>query len=369
MAAKISEASKIGPTSAFFIPQAMQVGVGFISFQQIVTDSPEQDGWISVLINGLATLFVMWTMLSMLENEKKYGQADLFSLQCRLLGKRIGNIMNIVILCYICFYTITYLRGFIEILQVEVFPQLSTFYFSLMFCFIIWYVVMGGIRNIFGTCLLSFIYAVPVFLSLLFIIPHAHFSNLLPIMEHSPRAILSSSFMATHEFLGFEYLMFFYPFIKQTKHAKRWAYFGLLNALYIHLAIIIVTITFFSQGALQATIWPTMTYWKSIHFPLFEHIDIIFCIIMLWNLIPSTSVCSWAMTRGIKSICPKIKMKYSIYGILILIILITSLIQNGEQIKEVHRLLVPVGFIVVYLYIPFLSFIQWLKKRLSGDHT
>ncbi|MCO7175888.1 GerAB/ArcD/ProY family transporter [Sporolactobacillus kofuensis] len=364
---KINETHTVGPLAAFFIPQAMQIGVGFLSFASVVTKASGQDAWIAVLISGLSTLLVMWFILRLLENERKYGTPDLFSVHYRIFGKRIGAILNFLSFLYVIGFSVAYLRSIIEILQVEIFNQLSTLSFSILFCLIVWYIVIGGIRNILGVCLLSFIYLVPVFSTAIFVVPHAHFSNLLPIFDHGLQDILSSSFVSTFAYLGFEFLLFVYPFIKSPKDAKKWAYFGLLTTMYTYLMIVLLSILFFGQGELQNTIWPALTFWKSVRFPFLEHIDIICVIILLWNLVPVISLCSWVLARGIKFTFPNVKMKYSLIGILILTIVLTVLIQNGEQVKQVGALINNSGFIFIYLYIPLLLFCQWLKKILSGE--
>ncbi|MFT8317268.1 MAG: GerAB/ArcD/ProY family transporter [Sporolactobacillus sp.] len=365
---KINETHQVGPLSVFFFTNVMQIGIGFLSFQQIVTRFGHQDAWLSITLSGLSTLGVMWLILRLLENESHYGRADLFSIQYRIFGKWIGGLLNFLMLFHVFVFAVTFLRSYIEILQVWLFPQLPMLSFSILFCAIIWYVVMGGIRSISGVTLLSFIYMIPLFLSCIFVVPQAHLSNLLPIFDNNPKSIIISCFYATRNFLGFELILYYYPFIKQPKEAKKWAYFGLLTTLYIYLMVIILGILYFSRNEMQNTIWPTITFWKSVHFPLIEHIDIICIILLLWNLIPNISLCSWILTRGIKFTFPSIKMKYSLIAVLILFIIINECVQNGLQVKQLNDFYSLYGFCIIYFYIPLLLLAQWLKKK-WGQHA
>ncbi|CAM3270684.1 GerAB/ArcD/ProY family transporter [Sporolactobacillus spathodeae] len=363
----INDTHKAGPMAVFFLTQTMQIAIEFVFIQQLVTKDSQQDAWIAVLLGGLSTFPVMWLILRLLEKERRYGQADLFSIQRRIFGKLIGSMLNLIVSIYVFLYSVTYLRSLIELLQVEIFPQLSTLVFSVLFCLIVWYIVMGGFRNIVGVSLINFIYLLPLFLSNVFVVPHAHFSNLLPIMEHRPQQIFLSFFMNTHVYVGFEFILFYYPFIKKPEEAKKWAYFSLLTTLYIYLIFIILGIVYYSQGEVQKTIWPTLTFWKSIKFPFFEHVDIIFSIILLWSLIPLVSLCSWVLTRGIKFTFPKIKKKYSLIAILILTIVTAYLIRDGQQVMMLTRLFNIIGFIAIYCYIPLLFLCQWLKNLFTGE--
>ncbi|MFT8708848.1 MAG: GerAB/ArcD/ProY family transporter [Sporolactobacillus sp.] len=363
MASKISETHQSSPVSVYFITHVMQVGIGFLSFQQILTKYAQQDAWIALLICGLSALGIMWIILRLLENEASYGTADIFSIHHRLFGRWIGGLLNYLVLFHVLLFAVVFLRSYIEILQVWVFPHLSIVCFSVIFCLIVWYVVIGGMRSITGVCLLSFIYLLPLFLSSIFIAPQAHFESILPLFDHSPQSILHSSFQAVHNFLGFELIIYYYPFIKKPKEARKWAYFGMLTTLQLYFTLLILGILYFSNGALQNTIWPTITFWKSVHFPLLEHIDTICIIILLWNLIPNISLCSWSIARGIKATFPAIKMKHSLIGILIVIIIFCVFIKDGLEVKQINDLYNFYGFFLIYLYFPFLLAAQWIKKK------
>jgi spore germination protein (amino acid permease) len=362
---KISPAHQIAPVSAFFIPQVMQLGIGYLSFQQIVTKYSEQGGWVATLISGFIILGILWIILRLLENERQFGMPDLFSIHYRIFGSQIGAVLNLFVSVHVLIFSIIFLRSYIEIVQVWIFPQMSTFLFALIFCFIVWYIVIGGIRTISGVCLLSFIYLIPLSVLSLFIVPDAHFENLLPYFDHSPASLLRSCYQVTHDYLGLELILFFYPFISNPREARKWAFRSVLTTIYFYTTVMILTIVYFSQGELQNTIWPTVTYWKSVRFPLFEHIDIIAIVLMLWSLVPNISVCSWILARGVRFTAPKIKMKYALIVILALIITGTTMIRSGLQVKQINDVYTAYGAIIIYLYLPLLLLCQWIKKKLG----
>ncbi|MCQ2008715.1 MAG: GerAB/ArcD/ProY family transporter [Sporolactobacillus sp.] len=362
---KINPTHTIGPLSAFFLPQVMQIGIGFLSFQQIITKFSEQDGWLATLISGLSTLFVMWIILRLLENERHFGRPDIFSIHRRIFGPWIGNVLTFILMSHVLLFSFAFLRSYIEILQVWIFPQLNSFTFSIIFCCIVWYIVMGGLRTISGVCLLSFIYLIPLFILSIFIVPHAHYENLMPLFDHTPLSIMRSCYETTHDYLGFELILYFYPFISQPEKARKWAFRGVLTTIYIYTTILLLGIIYFSQGEMQNTIWPTITYWKSVRFPLFEHVDIIAIVILLWVLIPNICLCSWILARGIKFTFPAIKMKHSLIGILVVLITITCMVKNGLQVRTINNIYNGFGFIIIYFYLPLLLFCQWIKKKIG----
>lgn len=360
---KIKPAHQVGPVSAFFIPQVMQIGIGYLSFQQIITKYSQQDAWLASLISGALSLGILWVVLRLLENERQFGMPDLFSIHTRIFGRRIGTILNLFTVTHVLLFAIMSLRSYIEIVHVWVFPQMSTFLFSLIFCSIVWYIVSGGIRTITGVCLLSFIYLMPLSILTLFIVPHAQFANLQPFFDHSPVTLLKSCYELTHEYLGFELLLYIYPFISHPREARKWAFRSVLTTIYFYTTALILAIVYFSQGEMQNTIWPTVTYWKSVRFPLVEHIDIIAIVLLLWSLVPNICLCSWIIARAVKFTVPKIKMKYSLIVILALIIAGTTMIHSGLQVKKINDVYATYGALIIYIYLPILLFCQWIKKK------
>jgi spore germination protein (amino acid permease) len=363
---QISETQQLGPMSGFIIPHTMQISIGILSFQQLLSKNSGQDAWLACLIGGLFSLAIMWMILRLLENEQKFGRADLFSLHQRLFGKWLGGLLNFFVSAHVVLFGVVFLRSYIEILQVWIFPQLSVFTFTILFCLIVWYIVLGGIRIVGGICLLSFIYMIPLYMSTAFAVPEAYFSNLLPMFDHSPAPILISAFHTTHIYLGFELMLYFYPFIKRPQLAKKWCYFGILTSMYIYIILMLMGTVFFSRGEMRLTIWPTITFWKSISFPLLEHVDMIIIVYFMWALLPSVSMSAWIVSRCVKHTFPVIKQKYALVGVLLIFVIISDLIKNGEQVKFANDLYGNIGFFIVYAYIPFLLFYQWLMKKVRG---
>ena len=62
----------------------------------------------------------------------------------------------------------------------------------------------------------------PMFVVFFLVYPmkYAHFRNILPIFTHSPFDMLISAKHSALEFLGFETILIFYPFIEKGKSLK-----------------------------------------------------------------------------------------------------------------------------------------------------
>ncbi|MFX3618528.1 MAG: GerAB/ArcD/ProY family transporter [Sporolactobacillus sp.] len=364
MTDKINKAHQLSPLSAFFIPQSLQLGANLLLLPRPLVDYSFQDAWIGILISGFVSLAIMWLILRLLENEHVYGRADLFSIHRRLFGKWAGNILNFIFLGMVMLDLVRLLRYYTEIYQVWLFPNLSVFIFSSIICLIVGYIVLGGIRNIGGIALLSFIYLIPLFQTLNFTVPYLRFSNLLPMFDHTPLDILKSCYFGATAYLNFELIVFFYPFIGQPEKARKWAFFGMVTTIIIYLNLTVVGIMFSTQGAIQNSIWPFMSLLKTLQIPFFNHAEKLATVFFVWSLVPNICLSVWIVIRGIKFTFPIVNQKYLIVTVLALSVGLSLLITNGDQIRGANQLYGIIGVIFTYGYLPFLLICQWLNKKI-----
>ena len=97
---------------------------------------------------------------------------------------------------------------------------------------------------------------------------------------HSPFDMLISAKQSALEFLGFETILIFYPFIEKGKSLKRWAHAGIAFSTLIYVVLAIVSFMYYSEGQLNRTIWPTLTMLKIIKVPFIQRFEYI--IIFVW---------------------------------------------------------------------------------------
>ncbi|MCL1632771.1 spore germination protein [Sporolactobacillus sp. CPB3-1] len=364
----ISKAFQLSPISAFFLTFSLQLGSDFLKLPQPLIDQAGQDAWIGVLISGFATMGILWFIFRLLDHEKPYGRTDIFSIHRRLFGKKAGDVLNFILMGQVLLFLVCLLCTYSEIFQVWLFPNLSTLEFSIIICIITGYVVLGGIRNIGGLSFLYFLYMIPIFQSLNFTVPYLRFSNLLPVFDHSLSAIMEASYMGAKLYLGFELVIFYYPFFGQPDRARKWAYLGVLTSMILYLNLTIVGTAFATQGALTRTIWPFMALLKTLQIPFFNHAEKLATLFFVWSLIPDVCVCTWILTRGLNFSFPSMKQKYFMIAVLILSVLLTCSLQTGNQIRMINQLFGLTGTAIVYIYLPLLFLYQWFHKKVREQH-
>ena len=102
---------------------------------------------------------------------------------------------------------------------------------------------------------------------------YAHFRNILPIFTHSPFDMLISAKHSALEFLGFETILIFYPFIEKGKSLKDGPMLELLLLL-IYVVLAIVSFMYY-RGTIKPYYLAYFNDVKIIKVPLFSALNIL----------------------------------------------------------------------------------------------
>ncbi len=358
----VKEQFQVSPSFLFFLIHSVQVGVGLLGFQKYIVKGGGHDAWISVIASGLAVSILFWMCFYVLKREN----TDVIEIHRLYFGKWIGNLFNIILCLYFFSFAITIYRTYIEVLQVWMFPQLTTWSISLVYLPLIYYIISGGFRVITGIAFFGVILPFPLFFSLFYPLSLGEVNNILPILDHSFGELFTSFKTMTFSYLGFESILFFYPYIKNGPSSHKWGQAGLLFTTSLYTFLTIVTFVYFSQGQLLKTIWPTLTMAKIIEIPFIQRFEYI--VISLWLLVVLPAICTtlWCSVRGMRR---TFRGKSTAYLLVFMIILLAFSIffDNRKNIDILNNTVSQVGTYVIYLYIPFLFIFSIIRSKIKGS--
>ncbi|WP_071393623.1 GerAB/ArcD/ProY family transporter [Bacillus tuaregi] len=364
MKVSIPENKKIAPFLVFFTVHAMQTGIGILGFTRIIAKNAGHDGWISIIVTGLVIQLIIWMIYKM----AKVADGDILAIHSFILGKKLSKAICSLLIIYFCLLTVTVLRGFIEIVHVWMFPELSIFWFSVVFFILLNYIVNGGIRTVTGIAFFSVV--LPFYIVLLFFItiPYSDFTNLLPILDHPVSDILRGSRDMSLTVLGFETILIFYPFIKSPEKSRKWASLGNLYTILLCLYIAILTFSYFSENQLQKNAWPLLTMWKIIKMPFVERFEYIgianWCLIILPNACLAIWCASW-LAKQIFSL----RQKISVPALSVLCIIGTSLLLTREMVNILTDITAKIGLYFNFVYIPLLFLATIIAEKVKKRET
>lgn len=359
---RLSPKDMINAYLLFFVIHSAQVGVGVQGFQRIVFQDAGHDAWISVLLAGIATHIVAFCMIKTLE---VYGTNDLYGIQQDVFGKWIGNFLNAIYIlyCFVAFFSV--LRNYIEVIQAWIFPGLGTWFLSATLLVIIIYAFTGGLRVVVGVSFFSIVLALWIFPMLIFPLKFSNSESLFPILETDFISILKGAQSMTFTIIGFEILNVIYPFIKDKKNVRKHMHLGLLATTIIYLSVMLVSITYYSEGKLLKTIWATLTLFSFISFPFMERFE--FVAVCFWMLIILPNLCLylWAAFRGTIRLVKISETKF-VWIFSLLIFIGTLIVQTRTQIDTINTQFGKVAVYIVFVYPIILFIITMLKKKFTS---
>ncbi|KQL34351.1 GerAB/ArcD/ProY family transporter [Psychrobacillus sp. FJAT-21963] len=345
----------------FFVIHSAQIGVGIQGFQRIVYQDARHDSWISVLIAGFATHIVVFFMIKTLE---LYGSNDLYGIHQDVFGKFIGNLLNATYIFYCAMAFFSILRNYIEVIHTWIFPGLSTWFISSTLLLIIIYAFTGGLRVIVGVSFFSIILSIWLLPMLIFPLEFSTAANLLPILETKISSILNGARSMTFTIIGFEILNIIYPYIKEKEKVKKHAHLALLATTFVYLSVMLVSLTYYSEGKLLKTVWATLTLFSFISFPFIERFE--FAAVCYWMLIIIPNLCLylWAAYRGVTRIV-KISGNKFVWLFSFIILIGTLVVQSRIQINTINNQFAKVAFYIVFVYPIFLYLVAVVKKKFT----
>lgn len=342
---------------------SMQFGVGILGYARYITHFAGYDAWISILLSGVSTNIILYLIYKIIERGNKN---DMIAIHKELFGKWLGGLLNLIVLSYFFSYVVTILRSYIEIVQIWLFPQFPTWELSLLILLLVYTFVVGGFRTVTGMCFLSLVYGGFLLLLVYFPLEYAHFSNLLPLFNHSVPSLLRASKQMLLSFLGFELIFIYYPFIKNPDQSKKWAHAALMYTTFIYVILAIVIFIYFSERQLSHTIWSTLAMWKIVKLPIIERFEYFGLAIWLFVILPNICLGVWTVTRGLKQQF-SIRQIITLPFILTAILIITCLFKNRIVIDKLNTAVSMTGTTFIYFYIPILFIYQWLFLKVKKN--
>lgn len=360
----VPERLQVSPFLVLYLIMSMQIGIGVLGYQRIIAKAAGYDAWISVLGAGLSIHIIIWMIYKICA----VTNGDIVSANAYVFGKKIGNMISSIFVIYLVIFALAVLRTFIEVIQVWIFPEMSIFWFSAVFLLLSIYIVYGGFRTVTGIAFFGLVLPSYLLLTFGFALKFAEFRNLMPVLDHSAKELLSSAYNMSLTYIGFEIPIFFYPFIKDAPKSQKWAHLGVLLTTIIYTILAIITFSYFSEDQLAGSIWATLEMWKIVSMPFVERFEYIG--IANWNLIVLPNICIslWGSSMILKRAF-KLKQRKGVIIIALLCLVAITFFDDRATINFLNDWTGKIGFMVTFIYIPFLFIATMITKKVKKNEN
>jgi spore germination protein (amino acid permease) len=357
----VDEKYLISPFLIVPLMYVSMVGVGVLNFQRELAEHAGYNSYISVVLVGISIHLILWMIYKILRSNQE--GLDVTAINNACFGKIAGNIINFAIVLYFCFGAYIEFIGYIEVIQLWVFPSMNILPMSTILVSLIYYTVSGGFRSVTGLSflglLISGIFFIP---ENLLVLPYTHPLNLMPLFNHSITDILLSSKSMLFQFMGFEALLLFYPFIKSPAKSQKWAHLVVFFVTLMYLIIIIITFMYYSEGQLREIFWPTLNMLKIIEGSVFMRIEYLAISMWLIKFLAGISLSLWVSCRGMKNVF-QIKPRASLLAFLVGILILEYFVKDRNIFRWMAEFYSDVGLYFIYGYIPIMFVVTQVRKN------
>ena len=258
---------------------------GILSLPRIVAEEAGRDGWLSVLLGGIAMCAFAWFIWLLC---KRFPTKSLPELSMTILGKPMGILVSIVFALYVFGVGGIILRIFIELISTWVFIWTPPPVLLLGFLVPAVYASRMGAMTL-GR-LTEIITMVTACIMLLWLVPLSEFSilNLRPVGAEGIAAIASGAQEAFFSFLGVEVILVFFPLVREKKKVLQVTLqaLGAVTVLYMGITILTYGVLGVEHTVMQK--WPLMSYLRIGTLPFVQRIDALF--LFFWSTLIMTKI-------------------------------------------------------------------------------
>lgn len=344
----------------FFLLIQSQIGVALLSLPHAVQKSAKGDGWISTLIAGVAVqvmLIVYWQLL------KRFPTLMYTEITKKVAGRFLGNFLNIFI--YLNFILVGGLATilFIKLINLWLLPLTPGWMISALILTACIYLAVSDLKIIarffvLATTLILLLW----FTSVLSWFTPKEFQYVLPMGSSGMKNILLGSNNSLLAMLGFESLLFFFPFIIENKKGVlKTASMANLFITLFYTYFIFITLINFSTGQLTQMREPILNLLRGISYNMIDRIDLIF--LSVWMVPMATSIITYLFAAS-KSL--NLKKKNYPKTVIVngcILFLITLIPKDDDIITMFNQYVSFLSYVVVFLIPTLLLILSFLMKK------
>lgn len=344
----------------FFLLIQSQIGVALLSLPHAVQESAKGDGWISTIIAGLAVqvmLIVYWQLL------KRFPSLMYTEITKKVVGRFLGRFLNVFI--YLNFILVGGLATilFIKLINLWLLPLTPGWMISALILTACIYLAVSDLKIIarffvLATSLILLLW----FTSVVSWFPPKEFQYVLPIGSSGLKNILLGSNNSLLAMLGFEALLFFFPFIIENKKGvlKTVSMANLFITLF-YTYFIFITLISLSTDQLAQMREPILNLLRGISYNMIDRVDLIF--LSVWMVPMATSIITYLFAAS-KSLNLE-KKNYPKAVVLngCILFLITLIPKEDAIITLFNQYVSYLSYVVVFLIPTLLLILSFLMKK------
>jgi len=246
------------------------MGSGIITLPRTVAEAAGRDGWISILLAGVATWILAWFIWLLC---RKFPTKTLPEFSITILGRPLGIVFTVLYALYAFSIGGVALRIFAELTKtwVLIWTPGTVFLMGILIPSV--YISRLGASSM-GR-LMEIVTLLTVVVFLIWLVPLGEFNylNLLPVGAEGIVSILSGAQEGIFAFLGFEVMLVLFPFVINRHKVLRITFIALAVITLLYVGNIVLTYGLLGVEHTLREKWPLMNYLRVGTLPFFQRVD------------------------------------------------------------------------------------------------
>ncbi len=329
-----------------------------VQLPQFVAEHFGYNGWLAIPI---ISIFVLMH-IGLIYAAYRLGKGvSIFS----ILENGMPKILRIPLYFFLSFFWASFaifiLKNYLFIVKFLYFPDANINWFLLATIFLVFYLVISGIVPIVHMITLLFFLFAPLLLTLLYFIPHLSFLELTNFFFDAHGQWKHGILDIYISFLGFEVVLFLFPYIEKGAKGLRYVFYGHLFSTFIYMVLTIISFSFNSFQQLKTQLYPMINLLQYIEMEFIERIDSLFFLILFLRVFTTVVMYVWI---GMITFQRVLKWNTKLIAIILLCsgYLMTLPILNKFEINQYFSFLGSIQ-IVISLFLPCMMILLILLKR------
>ena len=303
-----------------FLIQNIMIGMGLLSISNSLSPVGYSQWWFPILFGIIANI----TLIPMIWLALQYRDDDLFDIHEKLLGKWISKILNSFLIIYATILFAAVIQNYLELIQIAILPERTITGHLLVIILLTVFIVKGGIKSLARFCILTFFIALGMVYFLRWGMVGGEISHLLPLFNFTGTEFWEATKKSYHSMVGYELLMFFFPYIREPEKAFKHASFGIWITSIVYLSVTTVAVMYFSEWQIEHSLFPILKLFQAVDLSFIERIDKIGITFWVFLILTTASAYLWVAKKGVDSVRNK-SSQYHIYAVAILTYIIINL--------------------------------------------
>jgi spore germination protein len=340
------------------------LGTGILTLPRAapeIVQSP--DVWISVILGGLIAI-IAGVIIAKLSQQ--FPQKTFFQYSQEIVGKWVGGLFSLLIVCYFLLTSGFQLRSMAEVVRYLLLEETPIWAIMMTFMWVGLYLIMGGINPI--ARLFEIILPITILLFLLVAFMSLkifEIDNIRPVLGTGFIPVLKGVKTTTLAFTGPEILLVVMAYMQNPNKAIKTVLVGVSVPLILYVITVVMVIGALSVDEVVTRTWPTLDLIRSFELTglIFERFDSLLLVIWIMQIFTTFTISFYVASLGLAQLSNK-NIRPFMYGLLPIVYVIS---RTPKNINNLFKLGDIIGNIALFLFglLPFLLLIiaRWKGRK------